>query len=93
VITTQGTGEREWQALQAAIRRDPQAQLVTVEDHYLHAEFTSLIFRFVDDVEFLHDPASSQIHVRSASRIGHSDLGVNRARIEKLRRGIASALE
>ena len=40
---------------------------------------------FVDDVEFLADPASDQVHVRSASRLGHSDLGVNRERVENIR--------
>lgn len=52
---------------------------------YLHAEFTSAWFRFVDDVEFLVDPAAGVIHVRSASRVGHSDLGVNRQRVERIR--------
>ena len=46
----------------------------------MHAEFTSVIFRFVDDVEFLLDADSLSIHVRSASRVGYSDLGANRAR-------------
>ncbi len=56
-------------------------------DHsdYLHAEFTSTWFRFVDDVEFLVDSAAGVIHVRSASRVGHSDLGVNRHRVERIR--------
>lgn len=52
---------------------------------YLHAEFTSAWFRFVDDVEFLVDTAAGIIHVRSASRVGHSDLGVNRRRVEQIR--------
>ena len=53
------------------------------EEHYLHAEFTSRIFRFVDDVEFLLEDGI--IHVRSASRVGRWDLGANRARIEDIR--------
>lgn len=52
---------------------------------YLHAEFTSAWFRFVDDVEFLVDRSAGVIHVRSASRVGHSDLGVNRHRVERIR--------
>jgi len=54
-------------------------------DDYLHAEFSSTIFQFVDDLEARFDRQSVQIHVRSASRVGHSDLSVNRKRIERLR--------
>lgn len=56
------------------------------EQNYLHAESTSALFRFVDDVEFLADPQAGVIHVRSASRVGRSDLGVNRHRVEEIRR-------
>jgi uncharacterized protein (DUF1499 family) len=52
---------------------------------HLHATFRSRIFRFVDDVEFLLDPGQGVIHVRSASRVGYSDRGVNRRRVEDLR--------
>ena len=58
------------------------------EDNYIRAEFTSRLFRFVDDVEFLLtqvEPNETLIHVRSASRVGYSDLGVNRKRVEELR--------
>jgi uncharacterized protein (DUF1499 family) len=51
---------------------------------YLHVEFRSRLFRFVDDVEFLADPAAGVIHVRSASRTGFSDMGVNRARVGEI---------
>jgi uncharacterized protein (DUF1499 family) len=51
----------------------------------LWATFTSKVFRFVDDVELRLDPQNNCIQVRSASRIGYSDLGVNRQRIDKLR--------
>jgi uncharacterized protein (DUF1499 family) len=53
--------------------------------NYLHVEFTSALWRFVDDVEFWFDESAHVIHVRSASRVGHSDLGVNRKRIEEIR--------
>lgn len=53
---------------------------------YLHVEFESALFRFVDDVEFCLDNAAKLIHIRSASRIGYSDLGVNRRRVEKIRK-------
>ena len=61
-----------------------QATLVTEKDDYLHYEFTSLIFRFVDDVEFLIDADQQQIDFRSASRVGHSDLGANAKRMRKI---------
>jgi uncharacterized protein (DUF1499 family) len=54
-------------------------------DGYLHATFTSRIFHFVDDVEFRLVAVDSRIHMRSASRIGYSDFGVNRKRMEQLR--------
>jgi len=63
-----------------------RARLVTIEENYIHAEFVSSIFRFVDDVEFYFEPAKSIIQVKSASRTGQSDLGVNRRRIEKIRK-------
>jgi uncharacterized protein (DUF1499 family) len=64
----------------------PRTAIVTDTGAYLHAEFTSAVFRFVDDVEFLADDAARVIHVRSASRLGDSDLGVNRKRIETIRK-------
>ena len=71
--------------LEAAIASVPRMRIVTEQDGYLHAEATSLIFRFVDDVEFFVDRESRLIHFRSASRVGHSDLGVNRGRMERIR--------
>jgi len=54
-------------------------------DTYLHATFTSPLFRFVDDFEARLDSRTHIIHIRSASRVGHSDLGINRKRLEKIR--------
>lgn len=65
-----------------------QSKIVVVEDDYIRAEFASKIFRFIDDVEFYFPDKKSKellIHVRSASRVGYSDLGVNRKRIEQIR--------
>ena len=62
----------------------PRTRLVSESDHYLHFEFKSLIFRFIDDVEFVVDDKHSVVHFRSASRVGRSDLGVNRKRMEKI---------
>ena len=64
----------------------PRTVIVREEGTYLHAEVRSLVFRFVDDLELIVDADNGLIHVRSASRTGHSDLGVNRRRVERLRR-------
>lgn len=63
----------------------PRTVVITTDGDYMHAESTSLIWRFIDDVEFRFDSAASVIQVRSASRLGRSDLGVNRKRVEGLR--------
>jgi uncharacterized protein (DUF1499 family) len=59
--------------------------LARVEMDYIHAEFRSLIFRFVDDVTFFFPPDKNIIHVKSASRKGYYDFGENRRRVERLR--------
>ncbi len=71
--------------LRQAVLADGNATFVVEDDTYWRIEFRSRIFRFVDDVELLFDPRTKLIHVRSASRMGHSDLGVNRKRVEKIR--------
>lgn len=72
------------QALLAKLLSDePRARLIEQDTHYLRAEFSSRVLRFVDDVEFLI--GEQAVDVRSASRLGYSDLGVNRKRIEHLR--------
>ena len=61
------------------------AKVIRQEGGYLYAEFRTKIMRFVDDVEFVFDEKAGLIHVRSASRLGRRDFGVNRARVEALR--------
>lgn len=64
------------------------AKIVTIEDNYIRAEFRSQFFKFVDDVEFYFPESFSEemiIHFRSASRVGSSDFGVNRKRMEQIR--------
>ncbi|MEE9422172.1 MAG: DUF1499 domain-containing protein, partial [Gammaproteobacteria bacterium] len=68
------------------LKSTKRTKIVEHLELYLHVEATSLIFRFVDDVEFLISPDENIIHVRSASRIGRSDWGVNRKRIERIRK-------
>jgi len=63
-----------------------RARVVRIEEGYIHAEFVSSIFRFVDDVEFYFDDEKKIIHIKSASRTGYFDFGVNRRRMEKIRK-------
>jgi uncharacterized protein (DUF1499 family) len=64
----------------------PGARIVENSPDYLYVQFETRWLRFVDDAEFLLDPATRVIHVRSASRIGRRDFGTNRSRIEAVRR-------
>ena len=71
--------------LRELLQNEERVEIVTDRENYLHAEFTSRIMRFVDDVEFFSVAEEQVIHVRSASRLGRSDLGANRHRVEGLR--------
>ncbi|NKB34847.1 MAG: DUF1499 domain-containing protein [Pseudomonadales bacterium] len=62
-----------------------EANIVSASDNYLYTEFTSSLMGYVDDVEFLHDQNTGITHLRSASRLGYSDMGANRNRIERIR--------
>jgi uncharacterized protein (DUF1499 family) len=63
----------------------PRTKVIENTDNYIHAESTSRIFKFVDDAEFYFPEDQNIIQVRSAARVGESDLGVNRRRIEQIR--------
>ncbi len=73
-----------WHSLSRAIEQ-MGGEIVESSDNYLHAIFTSRIFRYIDDVEARLDTTAGLIHLRSASRVGHSDLGANRQRIKAIR--------
>ena len=79
-----GTAEEARQKLLAIIDAMPRTKVVTNEDNYIHATFTSPIFRFVDDVDFVIDEDAKQLHFRSAARVGYGDMGVNRKRMEEI---------
>ncbi len=74
-----------WDAVRAAVRSLPRTRIITETDNYLHAECRSQFFGFVDDLELHLRPSDSLIAVRSAARLGYSDFGVNRERVEQLR--------
>jgi len=80
-----GSADKAIDAIKSALERMPRTRIIEERDDYLHAEATSLLFRFVDDVEFFVNQEQGLIHFRSASRLGRSDLGVNRARIDRFR--------
>lgn len=80
-----GDGAAAKTRLLQVIQAMPRTNIVSDEGNYLHAEFTSLVFRFVDDVEFVVDDGTKTIHFRSASRVGRGDMGVNRKRMEEIR--------
>lgn len=80
-----GDPAESFRALVAFLEREPRVELVTVRPDYAHAVFRTRLLRFRDDVELRLDPTARVIHVRSASRVGRSDFGVNRKRIESLR--------
>jgi uncharacterized protein (DUF1499 family) len=63
----------------------PRVELVSERDDYMHFTFTTSVFRFVDDVEFFLDKKQLVIHMRSASRSGYYDFGVNKRRLERIR--------
>lgn len=79
-----------WRVAVAAVQKLPRARIVTQTDNYLHAECRSRVLGFVDDLELHYRPGQGMISVRSASRLGYSDFGVNRKRVEKLRGLIAT---
>jgi uncharacterized protein (DUF1499 family) len=80
------TLEEAREKLISVINSMKRSEVVTAEENYIHATFKSALFGFVDDVEFLFDDQRKVIDVRSASRTGYSDLGVNRKRVEEIRR-------
>jgi len=85
-IVFDGSPEDAMRKLKAVLAVIPRMEIITETESYLHAVATSLIFRFRDDVEFVIDRQSSNIHFRSASRVGKSDMGANRVRMEEIRK-------
>lgn len=87
-ISYSGTRQAAHDRLLQIIRSEKRTEILVDQENYIRVEFTSALFRFVDDVEFYFPKEKADeklIHVRSASRIGSSDLGVNRKRIERIR--------
>ncbi len=77
------------ETLLALLEKQPRTEVVQQTPDYIEVEFTSRLMGFVDDAEFYFPPNEKVIHVRSAARLGESDLGVNRRRIEQFRFALA----
>lgn len=90
-LALRGDGPATIAKLETIVSQMPGAKIVKRGPDYLYAQFTTPLMKFVDDVEFWYDPAAQVIQVRSASRIGKGDLGVNRKRVEAVRAALAAA--
>jgi uncharacterized protein (DUF1499 family) len=80
-----GTRDAAREALLAAIRTLPRTKVLEIRPGYVHAIQRSAVFGFIDDLECVLPEDERFVHVRSASRVGYYDFGVNRARVERLR--------
>jgi len=85
-FTLKGDRAAGWKAVREVVEGMPRTKTVSASKIYLHAECTSLLMRYVDDLELYLGRDSQVIQVRSASRVGYSDMGVNRKRVERLRK-------
>ncbi len=90
-LSVAGDAETGWQALIDRVAELPRTRIVEQSPRYLRAECRSALFGFVDDLELLLEPEAARVQVRSASRTGYGDMGVNRRRVEGLRRNPAEA--
>lgn len=77
--------DQAWQVIRESVLKLPGTKIVAASDGYLHVECRSAVFGFVDDLELHLRPAAGFVAIRSAARVGYSDFGVNRKRIEQLR--------
>ncbi len=84
-IRAKGAAAEAVAAARRAVESMARARVVRAEGNYLHAEFSSKLMGYVDDVEFTFDASAGLLHVRSASRLGRRDFNVNRERVEALR--------
>lgn len=90
-LALRGDGPSTIAKLKAIVQGMDGAKLVSSTPDYVYAQYTTPLMKFVDDVEFWFDPSSNSIQVRSASRVGKGDMGVNRKRIEAVRAALAAA--
>lgn len=84
-LTFNGSPGSAWRAAVNAVESLPRTRVVTRTEDYLHAECRSAILGFVDDLELHLRPERGEIALRSSSRVGYYDFGVNRRRVEGIR--------
>jgi uncharacterized protein (DUF1499 family) len=89
-LALHGDATRTMAKLRRIVEGMPRARVVRAEGDYLHAEFTTALMKYTDDLELWFSPAEQVVHVRSASRLGRKDFGVNRARVEAIRQALAT---
>ena len=90
-LSVKGDAQAAWAKLKTVIAGAPRVVVVTDTPGYLYAEFSTPTMGFTDDVEFALDAAAGVIHMRSASRLGIRDFGVNRKRLEDIRARFGAA--
>jgi uncharacterized protein (DUF1499 family) len=89
-LAAAGSAEATMTKLKAIVSAMPGAEVINASDGYLYATFTTQLLKFTDDVEFWWDDSAAVVQVRSASRLGRKDFGVNRARVEAIRARLGS---
>ena len=89
-LALRGDGPATMARLKTIVEAMPGAKLIEARPDYLYVQFTTRLMKFIDDTEFWFDPAAGVVQVRSASRVGNGDLGVNRKRIEVIRALLAT---
>lgn len=87
----QGDGAAALARVKAIVESMPGTRVVSASPDYVYVQFTTRWLKFVDDVEFCLLPGEQVVHVRSASRVGRKDFGVNRQRIEAIRARYSAA--
>jgi uncharacterized protein (DUF1499 family) len=90
-LALRGDGLATLAKIKAIVEAMNGSKIIKSEPAYLYAEFTTPLMKYVDDVEFWFDPSANVIQVRSASRLGKSDLGANRKRVEAVRAALVAA--
>jgi uncharacterized protein (DUF1499 family) len=88
-LTLRGDGPQTIGKLKAIAASMAGARVVEAGQDYLYVQFTTRWMKFVDDTEFWFDPVAGVVQVRSASRVGREDLGINRERVESIRARLA----
>ena len=80
-----GLIDQPFNEIKEIIKNSPRSEIVELDSDYLHAEVTSKWMKYVDDLEISYVPESSKLQIRSESRVGESDLGVNQKRVDLLK--------